>query len=352
MILRQLYDDASSTYTYLLADHREAVLIDSVFEQHTRDAALIRELGLTLVATLDTHVHADHVTGAWLMKQTFGSRIGLSARGNAKNVDDALSDAEIVRFGERELRVRETPGHTDSCLTFVLDDETMAFTGDCLLIRGAGRTDFQQGDARTLFRSIHDVLFALPDACFLYPAHDYSGRTVTTVSEEREHNARVGGNANEVDFVGYMDNLGLPHPKQIDIAVPANLRSGRPENASMPPQPSWGPVKINYAGIPEIGARWVATHIREVLVLDVREARELDDSELGRIEGATNIPLGQLRERVGEVPRDRPLVAVCRSGKRSAQAALILRGAGYDRVANLSGGMIEWGAQSLPVAKS
>lgn len=350
MIFRQLYDGVSSTYTYLLADGGEAVLIDTVFEHHARDAALLRELGVKLVATLDTHIHADHVTGAWLMKRALGSRIGLSERGGAENVDDALTEGSLTRFGGRELLVRATPGHTDSCITFVLDDRSMAFTGDCLMIRGAGRTDFQQGDAKTLFRSIRGVIFALPDGCLLYPGHDYSGRTVTTVAEEREHNPRVGGNANETDFVGYMDNLGLPHPKQLAIALPANLRGGRPEDDAVPERPSWGPVRLSFAGIPEIEAEWVAAHLGELFVLDVRDPAELGDRELGRIEGASNIPLGELRERLGDVPRDRPAVAVCRSGRRSAQAAVILRNAGYERVANLIGGMIEWRAQSLPVA--
>ena len=352
MLFRQLFDDVSSTYTFLLASAGEAVLIDPVFEHHARDSALLRELGLTLRCTLDTHVHADHVTGAWLMKAAFGSRIGVSAAGHAENVDDELEDGARVVFGDRSLLVRATPGHTASCLTYVLDDESMAFTGDCLLIRGAGRTDFQEGDASQMYRSIREVIFALPGTCLLYPAHDYRGRTVTTVAEELEHNPRVGGDANETDFVGYMTNLGLAHPKQIAIALPANLRSGRPTEDAVSTREAWGPVVRSYANVPEIDPEWVASHRAELHVLDVRAASELDDPELGCLEGALNIPIGDLSERASELPTDRPIITVCRSGKRSAQATVILGRAGVKRVANLPGGMIRWRALSLPLALS
>ena len=156
LIFRQLFDGASFTYTYLLGDaaSREAILIDSVFEQHLRDRALVEELGLRLVAVLDTHCHADHVTGAWLMRQATGCRIGISARYGdfIRGADLRLDDGDQVAFGARHLEVRATPGHTDGCLSFVLDDQGMAFTGDALLIRGAGRCDFQQGNAATLDR--------------------------------------------------------------------------------------------------------------------------------------------------------------------------------------------------------
>src|ERR1051326_773564 len=161
MIFRQLFDPQSSTYTYLLADPvtREAVLIDPVFEQARRDAALVEELGLRLKLSLETHVHADHVTGAWLLKQKLGSRIMVGKASGAVGVDRHLSQDDVVQFGGRRLMVRATPGHTNSCLTYVLDDRSMAFTGDCLLIRGAGRTDFQEGDTAAMYRSIHEQIF-------------------------------------------------------------------------------------------------------------------------------------------------------------------------------------------------
>jgi sulfur dioxygenase len=349
MLLRQLFDSTSSTYTYLLGDARtgEAVIVDPVYEQHDRDAALVRELGLTLRYTLDTHCHADHVTGAWLMKEAFGSRIVLAAAVGAENVDVAVGHGDVVRFGDTELHVRATPGHTDGCVTYVRADRAMAFTGDTLLIRGAGRTDFQQGDARRLFRSIKEQIFTLPDACLVYPGHDYAGRTVSSIAEEKAHNARVGGAASEGDFVGYMDNLALPHPKKLELAVPANLRCGRPEGGQRPAAPRWGPVIVTYAGLPEIDPQWVAEHRSAVHVLDVRGTDEYE-GELGHIAGAQLVPLAELRARLPEVPSDRPVVAVCRSGRRSGQATVILREAGRKDVANLAGGMLRWRELRLP----
>ncbi|MCK5273580.1 MAG: MBL fold metallo-hydrolase, partial [Alphaproteobacteria bacterium] len=217
MIFRQLFDPQSSTYSYLLGDGGtyEAILIDPVFEQAARDAALVKELGLTLAATLDSHVHADHVTGAWLLAKRLGSKIAISAAGGAKGADIRLADGDRVSFGKRYVTARATPGHTDGCMSFVLDDESMAFTGDALLIRGCGRTDFQQGSAHKLYQSVHGRIFTLPGDCLLYPGHDYRGLTVTSVAEERAHNPRLGGEIAEADFAGYMDNLNLPHPKQI-----------------------------------------------------------------------------------------------------------------------------------------
>ncbi len=348
MLFRQLYDTTSSTYTYLLGDPatREAVLIDPVFEQHDRDAALVRELGLTLRYTLDTHLHADHVTGAWLMKDALGSRIALSSEYGADGVDLALSHGDVVTYGERELEVRATPGHTAGCLTFVDRDAGLVFTGDTLLVRGAGRTDFQGGSAATLFHSIHEQIFSLPDDFTIFPAHDYRGRTASTVGEERAHNPRIGGQAREEDFVGYMDNLGLPHPKKLDEALPANLRVGRPEEGQAPPKPTWGPVFRTYAGFPQIDAEWVARHRDAVRILDVRSADELE-GELGHLKDAVVIPLDELRDRVGEVPSDRPVVVVCQSGRRSAMGATILEKAGLS-AANLEGGMLAWRELGLP----
>lgn len=350
MLLRQLFDAASSTYTYILADERsrEAVLIDPVFEQYTRDAALLRELGLRLLYTLETHVHADHVTAAWLHKRASGSQIVVSKRTGATCGDVMVEAGHVVQFGEHALEVRATPGHTAGCVTYVSHDRRTAFTGDALLIRGAGRTDFQEGDAGMLYRSIVGQIFTLPDECYLYPAHDYAGRTLTTIVEEKAFNTRVGGQASERDFTVFMQNLNLPHPKQIDIAVPANLRCGRPETDDFPAPATWGPTYITYAGIPEIEATWVAEHPSDVTVLDVREQDELTGPDR-RIAGVLHIPLGALRDRVADVPRDKPVVSVCRSGRRSAQATVILREKGRPDSANLAGGMLRWNALHLPV---
>jgi sulfur dioxygenase len=351
LIFRQLFDPHSSTYSYLLGDARssESVLIDPVFEQARRDAALIQELGLKLVVTLETHVHADHVTGAWLLKRQLGSDIALSASSGAKGADRNLAHGDRVNFGNRYVETRATPGHTEGCVTYVLDDESMAFTGDCLLIRGSGRTDFQQGDPRAMFRSVKSQILCLPPACLLYPAHDYTGRTVTSVAEERRFNPRLGGEIGEADFVGYMNNLGLPHPKLIDIAVPANLQCGRPErDTALPAEPAWAPLTFTFAGIWEIQPEALEENVAKVQLVDVREPDEFV-GPLGRIRGAKLMPLGQLPARVGELARDRPVVAVCRSGARSANASVLLQKAGFNDVANLAGGMLRWRAEGYPV---
>lgn len=352
-IFRQLFDAASSTYTYLLGDSasREAVIIDTVFEQHFRDRALIDELGLKLVAAVDTHCHADHVTGAWLMQQATGCKIGISKRYGdfIDGADLRFEHGDRVAFGKRSLEVRATPGHTDGCITYVTDDRRMAFTGDCLLIRGAGRCDFQQGNATTLFHSITGQIFSLPGECLIFPGHDYSGRTMSSVAEERAHNPRIGGHADERDFVGFMENLHLPHPKQIAIAVPANQHSGKTGDAMTPRPAEWGPVRQSYAGLLEIDPDWVAEHLSEVHVLDVRQPEELDE-RLGHIAGAQCVPLNELKNRTAEIPRDQPVIPVCHSGMRSGQATVILREAGFPRVANLRGGMLLWQQMGLPVA--
>lgn len=351
LIFRQMFDPQSSTYSYLLGEprSREAVLIDPVFEHVRRDAALLRELDLVLKATLETHVHADHVTGAWLLERQFGSAIMVGTAGGAEGAKRYLAHGDRVRFGDRHLEVRATPGHTQGCLTFVLDDASMAFTGDCLLIRGSGRTDFQQGNARAMFHSVRERILTLPPGCLLYPAHDYRGLTVTSVAEERRFNPRMGGAIGEADFVGYMDNLGLPHPKLMDIAVPANLRCGRPESdAALPAEPTWAPLSYTFAGFWEIQPGALEECAPRLQVIDVRERDEFD-GPLGRIRDATLVPLSELPKRSGELARDRPVVTVCRSGARSAQAAMLLQKAGFSDVANLAGGMIRWRAEGYPV---
>lgn len=351
LIFRQLIDPQSSTYTYLLADDktREAVVIDPVFEQVRRDAALVGELGLKPVYTLETHVHADHVTGAWLLKRRTGSRIGVSSSSGAEGADLYFSHGDKIAFGGRYLQVRATPGHTHGCVTFVLDDETMAFTGDCLMIRGSGRADFQQGDAHILYQSVHTQIFTLPASCLLYPAHDYRGLTATSVGEERRFNPRLGGEIAESDFVGYMNNLRLPHPKKIDVAVPANLKCGLPhDDPALIADPGWSPLTYTFAGVWEIQPQWLEENAESVQIVDVREPAEFE-GPLGRIRGARLVPLGELAQRAAELKRERPIVAVCRAGGRSAQATVILQQAGFDKIANLAGGMLRWRAEGHAV---
>jgi sulfur dioxygenase len=341
MIFRQLFDATSSTYTYLLADERQhvALLIDPVFGQAMRDLALLTELGLSLGLVVDTHAHADHVTAAWLLKQRTGCRIASAKVIGAEHVDLPLEDGQDFGVAGVSLHALATPGHTDGCMSYVLNDGAMVFSGDTLLIRGCGRTDFQQGSAHKLYASITQRLFALPDDCLVYPAHDYQGRTVSTIGEEKAFNARVGAGASETDFVEYMNAMTLPHPKLIDEAVPANLRSGCPADGAMPPQPDWAEIRMTYAGVPEIGAEWLERHLGEVTVLDVRLAEEVEDAPAVGTLVDLHIPLHELHERLGEVPGDKPIVALCRSGRRSALAVSILRNGGYERVASVSRGL-------------
>ena len=351
LVVRQLFDAASSTYTYLLADGAEALLIDPVFEHAGRDAALLREMGLKLVATVETHVHADHITAAWLLREQIGSRIALSAAGGATGADRLLADGDRIDFGTRQLQVRATPGHTDGCLSYVLDDLGMVFTGDALLIRGCGRTDFQQGSAAGLYASVHEQIFSLPPQCLIYPGHDYRGFTVSSVAEEQRFNPRLGGDANVGDFQGYMDNLNLPHPKRIDEAVPANLRCGEPTGGLPAAAPSWAPLSLSTIGIWQIEPEALAEHRGVVQIVDVREADEWHDGG-GHIPGSLPIPLAALTARRAELARDRPVVAVCRSGTRSAQAVVLLTSAGFSQAVNLAGGMLRWHQHRLPVEHS
>lgn len=348
LLLRQLFDADTGTFTYLLADgrSRQGVLIDSVFEQHDRDLALIHELGIDLLAAIDTHAHADHITGSWLMHQATDCAIGLAAAARAENVSLPLHHGDHVAFGSRFLAARSTPGHTDGCLTYVLDDQSLAFTGDALLVRGCGRCDFQQGNAHTLWHSITEQIFTLPEACLLYPGHDYSGRTVTSVAEEKLFNARLGGTATERDFVGHMETMKLPHPGKIAEALPANLRSGQPRTPLS--VESWAPLERSYAGLPELTPAWVAAHRERLTVLDVRSAEEVTGPD-GRVSRSLWIPLPELEARMEEIPTHQPLVVVCHSGSRSALATQQLLKAGRQQVANLRGGLSRWASEGYPL---
>ncbi|CAD7946575.1 unnamed protein product [Amoebophrya sp. A120] len=237
VLFRQLFEKESSTYTYLLgAANGEAVLIDPVLETVERDLKLVEELGLVLKYAVNTHCHADHVTGTGKIKEKLGGVVRTAIGEHAESKADILlkdgdklelGGASGVEGGALSLTAVHTPGHTGGCLTYVLNEGTMAFTGDTLLIRGCGRTDFQSGSAKTLFRSVREKIFGrLPDSCVLYPAHDYQGRTSTTVWEEKKFNPRLGLEKTEAQFVDIMDNLNLPYPKKIDQAVPANQVCG------------------------------------------------------------------------------------------------------------------------------
>lgn len=352
MLFRQLFDAETSTYTYLLADEdtHEAVIIDPVLEQFERDAGLIDELGLTLVAVLDTHVHADHVTAQGLLRRRFGAKTILSERSGAVCADRLVKDGDRIQFGRHALEVLETPGHTNGCLTYVCREARLAFTGDALLIRGCGRTDFQGGSSPTLFQSVRDKVFSLPEDTLIYPAHDYKGRTVSSVAEEKRLNPRLGRERSLEQFVQLMASLKLPYPRKMDVSVPANLACGLPAEAA-PREPldvGWAPVALSAAGVPELGAEWLASHGEQPIVVDVREPDEYHGS-LGHIPGSELFPLASLEGHAQRLPRDRPIVTVCRSGGRSGKAALQLASLGFPRVASLRAGMLGWAERGLPI---
>ena len=349
MLLRQLFDHETWTYTYLLGDEEtgKAVLIDPVIDQVERDLKLLNELGLTLVYTLDTHAHADHITGAGMLRKRVGSNVVMSAAAGAEGVDVAVKDGDRLKFGNLELEVRTTPGHTDGCVTFVTSDHKYAFTGDALFVRGTGRTDFQQGSAQTLYRSIHDKIFTLPDDTIICPAHDYRGMTSSTVGEEKQHNPRVGDGKTEEEFAAIMDNLHLPAPKKLDIAVPANLHAGVVPPSSMSgdplPERGWAAIERSPEGIPEVSIAWVAENKGAVRMVDVREIDEAESD--GKIEGVDVVPMGTVDDASKAWDKEIPVITICRSGRRSGRVALELEKLGFKRIASMRGGMVAWNNQ-------
>ena len=226
MIFRQLFEPLSSTYTYLLGceETAQAVLIDPVMPAWERDLAAVNALGLRLAYTLDTHIHADHITAALQLKRKTGSKIANAAMDRLPCTDLGIEEGRPFEVGSLTLTPLHTPGHTDSHFTFLFGG--CAFTGDALLIDGCGRTDFQNGDAALLYRSVHDKLFALPGDTLVYPAHDYKERRVSTIAQERQRNPRLGGGRSLAEFIAIMQALKLPYPKFIDYAVPGNKQCG------------------------------------------------------------------------------------------------------------------------------
>jgi len=226
MELRQLFDTETSTYSYLLwdANTREAALIDSVDTQVERDMQLVKELGLDLKYTLETHIHADHITASGKIREKLGTQAVVHSNSESDCADILVVDGDSIKLGSQEIHILETPGHTNTCISYSIDGAV--FTGDALLIRGCGRTDFQAGDAGKLYDSIHNRLFSLPDATIVYPGHDYHGFRCSTIGEEKAHNPRLGKNRPKQEFVNLMNSLDLDPPKKIAEAVPGNLECG------------------------------------------------------------------------------------------------------------------------------
>jgi len=236
MQVRQLFDPESSTYSYLVwdPDSREAALIDPVQEQVDRDIQLIRELHLKLRYTLETHVHADHITGSGLLRRSLNSIVMVHENSRAKCADVQIKGGDFIPLGAMKINVLYTPGHTDSDISYLIPGAV--FTGDSLLIRGCGRTDFQSGDAAMLYNSVTQELFTLPVDTIVYPGHDYQGRCCSTIAEEMTHNPRLGNGKSREEFISIMDNLNLAPPKHIHEALPSNLRCGSDNMEAAIPQ--------------------------------------------------------------------------------------------------------------------
>lgn len=226
MIFRQLYEPLSSTYTYLLGceETGQAILIDPVIAAMERDLAEVKRLGLTLAYTVDTHIHADHITAALEMKRAVGSKIAAPAHDRLPCTDVGIEEGKPFQVGGITLQPLHTPGHTDGHFAYLFNDRV--FTGDALLIEGCGRTDFQNGDADDLYRSVREKLFTLPDEVLVYPAHDYKARFVSSIAQEKKRNPRLGEEKTLEEFKKIMGNLNLPYPKFIDYAVPGNKQCG------------------------------------------------------------------------------------------------------------------------------
>jgi glyoxylase-like metal-dependent hydrolase (beta-lactamase superfamily II) len=231
MLFRQLFEPQSSAYTYLIAceESREAALIDPVLETVERDLQLLQSLNLTLRLTIETHLHADHVTGASQLRDRTGCQCAVPEKSGVDDVDIAVREGEPIHIGGLQLNPLYTPGHTDDHHSYLLEcgGSTRVFTGDALLIDGCGRTDFQNGDAATLYRSVHEKIFSLPPDTLVYPGHDYQQRHVSSVAQERDRNPRLGGGKSIEEFVAIMTALNLPRPKKMDVAVPANRECGQ-----------------------------------------------------------------------------------------------------------------------------
>ncbi|NDK10101.1 MBL fold metallo-hydrolase [Candidatus Gracilibacteria bacterium] len=228
ILFKQMLDYETNTYTYIIADSntKEAVIIDPVYEMATRDAKLIQELGLTVKYFLDTHVHADHITGSSELKEILGmGEIGVGENNKGITHNDLfLKDGEVLKIGDIEITVLETAGHTGGCVSYLIDN--MVFTGDLIFVRGSGRTDFQSGSNENMYKNVHEKIYTLPDTTLIYPGHDYNGNMASTVAEEKQFNPRLKEENSFEDFETIMKNLKLPYPKKLEASLPANMKCG------------------------------------------------------------------------------------------------------------------------------
>jgi glyoxylase-like metal-dependent hydrolase (beta-lactamase superfamily II)/rhodanese-related sulfurtransferase len=343
VIFRQLFDSVSSTYSYLLAGRRggEALIIDPVIDRVDRYLQLLRELDLKLVKAVDTHLHADHITGLGALRDRTHCITVMGERSRVDVVSMRVADGDRLEIEGVELEVLYTPGHTDDSYSFRMADRV--FTGDTLLIRGTGRTDFQNGDARAQYQSIFGRLLALPDETLIFPAHDYKGDTVSTIGEERRSNPRL--QVKSVDeYVELMANLKLANPKMMDVAVPANMKVGLHQEEVA--QRGWATTAAEVLAL--IGRA-------DVVLIDLRERAERDRH--GSIAGSLHVPYPSLEEntRAGgmlhalAISTGKRLIFYCAYGERSAMAVQAAQQAGLASSSHLQGGIAAWKAAGGPV---
>lgn len=358
MIFKQLFDTETWTYTYYIADPvtKEAVLIDPVKSHLDEYIALLDQDGMTLKYTLETHVHADHITASGLLRQKLGSETGVGQLCGAIGADLQLQDGDVLEFaGGEKIKVIATPGHTKGSVSFLWRDRL--FTGDSLFIGGCGRTDFQGGDAGALYDCITQRLFTLPDETLVYPGHDYQGRWVSSIMQERTTNPRLAGKTRD-EFIEIMNNLNLPKPRFIDEAVPANRYCGldederqdavarreaaRPEKTVSTAQQLVETAKQNITEISVDKAKQLLAE-GNIRLIDVREESEY---AAGHIDNALPIPRGVLEFKIGNLPeladKSQAIVVYCRTGGRAALAAQSLQALGYLHVLSIAGGFEAW----------
>src|SRR5712675_1490732 len=345
MIFRQLFDSVSGTYTYLLASRRggEALIIDPVIEKVERYVQLVKELDLRLVKAVDTHLHADHITGLGALRDHTQCITVMGEMSKADVVSMRLSDGDQLTIEGLSLEAIYTPGHTDDSYSFVMNDRV--FTGDTLLIRGTGRTDFQNGDARAQYDSIFNRLLKLPDETLVYPAHDYKGETVSTIGEEKAFNPRLQVKSID-EYVELMNNLNLPNPKMMDVAVPANMRVGLAQE------------EIARRGWAVSATEALALNGRpDVTLVDLRERTEREKH--GIIAGSLHAPYPELAANVRpggmlhELARatGRRIVFYCAFGERSAMAVQAAQDAGLASACHIQGGIDAWNKANGPVKR-
>ncbi len=345
MIFRQLFDSASCTYSYLIASRRggEALIIDPVLERVDRYLQLVRELDLRLVKAADTHLHADHITGLGALRDRTRCITVMGEQSGVDVVSMRVSDGDRLQVEGVSLDVIYTPGHTDDSYSFHMGDRV--FTGDTLLIRGTGRTDFQNGDPRAQYESIFGRLLRLPEETLVFPAHDYKGDTVSTIGEERAFNPRL--QVRSVDeYAALMNGLNLPNPKMMDVAVLANMRQGL-HQAEV--------AKRGWAVTAEAGKALLDR--RDVALVDLRERGERQRH--GEVPGALHVPYQDLQEgiRPGGVLHElavataKRLLFFCAFGERSAMAVQAAQDAGLDSACHIQGGMDAWRKAGGPVVR-